>query len=86
VPRRSIVRDGLFEDSLEMLFRRDAEAADEYTAAAEDLLSREPQSGTKVEDGVWILPMAPIGKKHVYLYYTFDEMTVLFLAIVAFDS
>ena len=83
--RRSIVREELFEDSLAALIG-DAEEADEFTAAAEDLLSREPEIGTPSESGVWTLPMAPIGESAVYLYYTFDEDTVLFLAIAAFDE
>ena len=83
--RLSIVREELFEDSLATLIR-DAETADEFTAAAEDLLSREPKIGTPLPGGVWTLPMAPIGGKAVYLFYTFDESAVLFLAIAAFDE
>ena len=83
--RRSIVREPLFDDSLAALIR-DAETADEYTAAAEDVLSREPESGRPFQDGLWMLPMSPIGGKTVYLYYSFDDETVLLIAIAAFDE
>jgi len=36
-------------------------------------------------DDIWILPMAPIRGTDVWLYYRFDESTVVFLAILAFD-
>jgi hypothetical protein len=85
VRRRSIVREPLFEDSLAALIR-DPESADDYTAAAEDLLSREPESGRPFQGGVWMLPMSPIRGKTVYLYYTFDDETVTFIAIAAFDA
>lgn len=83
--RRSIIRDPLFDDSLAALIR-DAETADEYTAAAEDLLSREPEIGKPFRDGLWLLPMSPIRGKTVYLYYTFDADAVIFIAIAAFDE
>lgn len=85
MPRRSIVREGLFEDSLAALIG-DAEQADEFVAGAEDLLSREPESGSPLAGGVWALPMAPLKDAAVYLYYSFDECTVLFIAIACFDE
>ena len=83
--RRSIVREPLFEDSLAALIR-DEEAADEYTAAAEDFLAREPDSGLPIESGAWMLLMSPIRGKTVYLYYTFDDETVTFIALAAYDE
>lgn len=82
--RRSIVREPLFEDSLTALIR-DAQRADNYTAAAEDVLSEDPESGAPFQNGMWMMLMSPIGGKTVYLYYTFDEETVTFIAIAAFD-
>jgi hypothetical protein len=86
VPRRCIVRDPLFEDSLAALFHDDTEEGDAYTAAAEDLLSHDPEIGEPTENGVWALPMAPIRGRIVYLFYTFDEIAVLFIALAAFDD
>ena len=54
--------------------------------AAEDLLSREPQSGEPGLRGMWVLPMALIGNRAVWLFYTFDEETVTFVAILPFDE
>ena len=83
--RREIVREPIFEDSLALLIR-DEERADEYTAAAEDLLSRAPEMGMPGEDEVWTLPTSPVGGKAVYLFYTFDAEAVFFIAIIALDE
>jgi hypothetical protein len=44
---------------------------------------RDPQIGSPVDDGIWFLPMAPIGRVQVALYYTFDDSTVTLVAIAS---
>ena len=80
IPPRSIIREDAFEDELRLLIG-DAEQADEYTAAAEDLLSREPEMGTPMGGAVWVLPMQPVENEAIWLLYTFDESTVIFLGL-----
>ena len=84
--RLEIIREHEFEEQLAALIA-DAEGADEFTAAAEDLLSREPRSGrlASAKYGIWALPMFPVDERQVTLYYTFDEQTLTLLSIVAFD-
>ena len=48
---------------------------------AEFILARDPEIGSPLGGGIWFLPMAPIGKMQIALYYTFDDSTVTFLAI-----
>lgn len=61
IPPRLIIREDAFEDELRLLIG-DAEQADEYTAAAEDLLSREPEMETPTGGAVWVLPDAAGGR------------------------
>ena len=86
-PRLEIIHEHEFEEQLAALIP-DAEEADDFTAAAEDLLSRDPRSGfvASLKLGIWILPMFPIRGRQVTLYYTFDERAVTLLSIVAFDD
>ena len=85
LPRLEIIHEHEFEEQLAALVP-DVERADEFTAAAEDLLSRLPRSGLPASrDGsVWGLPMSPLGGRQVTLYYTIDENSVTLLSIVAF--
>lgn len=85
-PRLEIVHEHEFEEQLAALIP-DAEQADEFIAAADDLLSREPLSGDLASPalGIWGLPMFPIRGRQVTLYYTFDERAVTLLSIVPFD-
>jgi len=64
------------------------EDADEFTHAAEIALSLEPTLGLPASpDGkMWMLPMPPVRGRQVSLYYSFDEKTVTFEAILAFDE
>lgn len=82
LPSRSVIREEAFEDELHVLIR-DAETADEYTAAAETLLACDPTAGMPVPGAaeVWALPMSPVGGKTVWLLYSFDAETVLFLGL-----
>ena len=75
---RSIIREEEFEESLRALFEIPPEA-DEFTMAAEILLSEDPLAGTVANLGgnIRSLPMPPVDGKTVVLYYTFDETTVL---------
>ncbi len=84
-PRREVVKEHEFEEQLAALIR-DAEAADDYTAAAEYLLARDPQSGVPAsrDQSIWQLLLPPIGGQSVAVFYTFDEHAVTLLAIVAF--
>lgn len=79
---RNVVREHLFEDSLAALIP-DAIAADDFVAASEWLLARDPEIGVAVRGGspVWALPLPPINGQQVALYYTFDETTVNLLAV-----
>lgn len=84
--RRSIVREHGFERELRSLIR-EALAADEFVEGAEFLLSGDPECGTVADEGppeVWVMPMAPVGNRSVWLFYSFDETTVRFLSIRAF--
>ena len=87
LPRLDIIHEHEFEEQLAALIP-DEEWADDFTAAAEDLLSREPQSGRLASPklGIWALPMFPVRGRQVTLYYTFDECAVTLLSIVAFDE
>lgn len=86
LPPRQIIRELEFDEQLAALLPGDFEEADKFTAAAEDLLSRLPDSGMVGAGGVWELSMAPVRDKRVTLYYTFSETTVYFLAILPFDD
>ena len=84
---RSIVREHEFEEQLDALICNVGEA-DEFVAAAEDILSKDPALGTLVADTpheIWKLPMAPVRGRSVALFYTFNESTVVFLYVVAYD-
>ena len=82
MPRqRSIVHEPEFIDELGVFVGR-AEEALNFIACAEDLLSREPESGVFDDEGeVWLMSLAPIGDLQLTIYYIFDEDTVTFLAI-----
>lgn len=82
---REVIREHLFEDELRALIG-DEVAADEFVEAAEFLLARNPEVGTRLAPGsaVWFLPMAPIAGASVSLYYTFDDNAVTLLSIGRF--
>ena len=82
-PLLSVISEHLFEDSLTAL-TGSTERGDEFVAAAEDLLSREPLSGARMENGLWSLPMSPVGGADVWLIYTFDENAVHLLFVGRF--
>jgi hypothetical protein len=86
-PRCTIIREHEFDEQLHALIL-DLEEADEFTAGAEDLLARHPQSGMPAshDRSVWYLPMSPVRDRRVSLFYTFDETFVIFLAILSFDD
>ena len=79
---RQVVRERLFERELRALIQ-DARKADDFVEAAEFVLARDPEIGSRLEAGIWFLPMAPIGKVQLALYYTFDDATVTLLAIAS---
>ena len=87
LPRREVSREHEFEEQLAALIP-DAEGADEFTAGAEDLLARKPESGLPASrDGsIWQLPMCPVRGRRVSLFYSFDKSAVVLLAILAFDD
>ncbi len=82
--RLSIIYDSEFEEQLSALIS-DYFEADEFVRGAEDLLSRLPQSGTRLTDSVWSLPMCPVSNRQVTLFYAIGETAVIFLAILAED-
>ena len=71
---RQVIREHSFERELRALIR-------DARLAAEFILVRDPEIGSPLGDGLWFLPMAPIDKTQIALYYTFDESTVTLLAI-----
>lgn len=77
---RQVIRERSFERELRLLIR-DAREADDFVEAAEFILARDPQIGSRLDDDIWFLPMAPIDKGQIALYYTFDDSTVTLLAI-----
>jgi len=82
-PLRDIIHEPDSEEMLAALIP-DLERADEFIAAAEEVLAHEPRDGVPAtKDGsVWYLPMSLLGGKSVALYYTFDDHSVTLLAIV----
>jgi hypothetical protein len=83
--RRSIVRSEEFEEQLSGLIP-DPEAADEYIAPAEDVLSVNPglgSSAANVRVPMYILPLQPLRGKTVTLFYSFNADFVFLLYIVA---
>ncbi len=79
--QRSIIHEPEFIDELGVFVGR-AEEALNFIASAEDLLSREPESGVPDDEGlVWLLSLPPIGDLQLTIYYTFGAETVTFLAI-----
>lgn len=79
---RQVIRERSFERDLRALIQ-DAREADDFVEAAEFVLARDPEIGSPLDDGIWFLPMAPLGEEQVALYYTFDESTVTLLAIAS---
>lgn len=77
---RQVIRERSFERELRALIR-DAREADEFVEGAEFVLARDPEAGSPLGDGLWFMPMAPIGKAEPALYYTFDDSTVTLLSI-----
>ncbi|MEI9897961.1 MAG: hypothetical protein WDN28_29920 [Chthoniobacter sp.] len=82
LPFRNIIREESFEDELRLLIPN-AELADEYTAAAENLPVWEPTAGIPTPDSpdVWALLMAPIDSQTMWLLYSFDDAAVVFLGL-----
>jgi hypothetical protein len=69
---RQVIRERSFERELRTLIQ-DAREADDFVEAAEFVLARDPEIGSPLDDGIWFLPMAPVGTAQVALYYTFDD-------------
>jgi hypothetical protein len=87
LPPRGIIHEHEFEEQLARLIP-DPKQADEFIAAAQTVLSNDPKSGTQCKPGgsMWLFAMAPVGNHPVALYYSFDEETVVFVAILPFDD
>jgi hypothetical protein len=79
---RQVIRERSFEHQLRALIE-DARKADDFVEGAEFILARDPKIGSPMDDGIWFLPMAPIGRAQVALYYMFDDSTVTLLAIAS---
>ena len=73
---RQVIRERSFERELRALIQDAREGA-------EFVLARDPEIGSPLGEGIWFLPMAPIGKAQPALYYTFDDSTVTLLAIAS---
>ena len=87
LPRFEIVHEHEFDEQLSRLIV-DPELADEFIAGAEEMLARDPRGGISVteDDSIWYLPMSPVRRRRVSLFYAFDEETVNLLWIVAYDD
>ena len=79
---RQVIRERSFERQLRVLIQ-DAREADDFVEGAEFVLARDPEIGVLLGEGIWFLPMAPIGEVEPALYYTFDDSTVRLLAIAS---
>jgi hypothetical protein len=79
---RQVIRERSFERQLRGLIE-EAREADDFVEAAEFVLARDPEIGSPLGDGIWFLPMAPVGGGQVALYYAFDDSTVMLLAIAS---
>jgi hypothetical protein len=79
---RQVIRERSFERQLSALIE-DAREADDFVEAAEFVLARDPEIGSPLGGAIWFLPMAPIGRAQVALYYTFDDSTITLLAIAS---
>ena len=79
---RQVIRERSFERELRALIQ-DAREADDFVEGAEFVLARDPEIGSPLGEGIWFLPMAPIGRAQPALYYTFDKSTVTLLAIAS---
>ena len=79
---RQVIRERSFKRELRALIQ-DAREADDFIEGAEFVLARDPEIGSPLGEGIWLLPMAPIGKAQLALYYTFDDSTVTLLAIAS---
>jgi hypothetical protein len=84
--RRKVVRETEFEEQVADIIR-DCEIADEFLHAAEVLLTELPEEGVLVDETarIYVLVLPPFEGKGLKLYYTFNEETVLFMYLVAFD-
>jgi hypothetical protein len=87
LPSRRIIHEHEFEEQLSRLIF-DPELADEFIAAAEEMLARDPENGMPCEPTgtIWYVPMSLVRGRRVSLYYTFDDETVNLLWIQAFDD
>lgn len=85
LPSREVIHEHEFEEQLARLIPN-WEEADDFTAAAEYLLAREPRAGLPVSDDgtIWYLPMAPVGGRSISIFYKFDERAVTLLSIIAY--
>lgn len=79
---RQVIRERSFEQQLRALIE-DVREADDFVEGAEFILARDPELGSPLDEGIWFLPMAPVGRAQVALYYTFDDSTVTLLAIAS---
>jgi len=87
LPPRTICRKHEFKKQLGALIQF-APDADEFIMAAEISLAVEPTLGLPAPpDGkIWVLAMPPVQARQVSLYYSFNEETVTFEAILAFED
>ena len=78
---RVVIRDPEFEAEL-MLLGPGARWADEFLAAVEWLLARDPEVGFSYGNEIWSLDTAEFTlAEPLTVFYTFDEATVTLMAI-----
>jgi hypothetical protein len=79
---REIVEHDQFRDELKAI-EQDAKKADEFIDGAKWVLSRGPQSGTRIgKSHVWFLPIAESSIiEALVIYYTFNDDYVYLLSI-----
>ena len=80
---RDIVYEPAFEDDMKAI-HADFFRVDEFIQGAEWVLARQPETGTRIEDGsnVWCLPVAPSRSfRPAMLFYTFNDRKVWMLSL-----
>jgi hypothetical protein len=75
---RTIIRDHQFDQEM-VDIEASVKRADEFLEGVEIILSRSPESGSRLSNSsVWFVPGYTVD---LALYYTFDENNVYFLSI-----
>jgi hypothetical protein len=80
------IREVIYEPEFDQQLKQvspDFFRADEFIQGSEWVLARDPESGSRVSESVWILPSIDIGRDNckATIFYTFNDHKVWMLAI-----